>query len=127
MLGAFIGPLCVAMLINICAFVMIMRALLAASRARSKGSGMAHDRNRQWRELRAAVSIFVVLGLGWIFGALINTGSSATSEVFQYLFTALTTLQGFAIFIFHCLLNDNVRTSLRSTAVSHPSLSLIHI
>lgn len=123
MLGAFIGPLCLAMAVNVVAFVLIMNALLQASRARNQGPGLKQDDNQRWRELRATMSIFAVLGLGWIFGALINTGPSASSLPFQYIFTAFTTLQGFAIFIFHCVLNKQVRKALTDLVRGAPALT----
>ena len=71
------------------------------------------------REAKAVISIFVLLGLSWLFGGLIDSGNSSTqSLVFQYLFSIFTTLQGFFIFILQCLFNERVweaSDSLRSS------------
>ena len=106
-------PLIVAMVINLTLFFLIVKTLIHASRMRNKrGSSLAQDENHHWRELRAVFSVSVLLGLSWIFGALINVGGSSSSLVFQYLFAITTTLQGFAVFIFHGLLNQQVREAL---------------
>jgi hypothetical protein len=62
------------------------------------------------------VSIFTLLGLAWIFGALINTGSAGPSGlVFQYLFAIFVTLQGFVIFILQCVFNEKARNTLSAS------------
>ena len=48
----------------------------------------------------------VLLGLTWLFGAMAIGGARL---VFQYLFCIFNSLQGFAIFWFHCLRQEEVR------------------
>ncbi len=55
------------------------------------------------------MAVATLLGLGWVFGALVDTGDPASSIAFQYVFAASTTLQGFFIFLFYCVFNDHVR------------------
>ncbi|XP_063679918.1 uncharacterized protein LOC134815331 isoform X2 [Bolinopsis microptera] len=57
-------------------------------------------------QLRATVSVLVVLGVTWLIGAF--TFGSA-SIVFQYIFIILNGLQGFSIFMFHVVLKPEVR------------------
>ena len=58
--------------------------------------------------VKASAVILPLLGITWLFGLL-----SFTSEiiVFQYIFTISNSLQGLMIFIFHCVLNKQVRVS----------------
>jgi hypothetical protein len=62
-----------------------------------------------WREARAGVSIFMLLGVSWIFGALIDTGDGGSSLTFQYIFAITTTLQGFGVFLLYCVGSSQVR------------------
>ncbi|KAL5260144.1 hypothetical protein ACHWQZ_G010306 [Mnemiopsis leidyi] len=57
-------------------------------------------------QLRATVSVLVVLGVTWLIGAF--TFGSA-SILFQYIFIILNGLQGFSIFMFHVVLKPEVR------------------
>lgn len=61
------------------------------------------------------MSFFALLGVTWIFGALLieDVSDSTTSRVFQYLFAVCNVLQGTFIFIFHCLLDNGVRQEYR--------------
>ena len=47
-----------------------------------------------------------LLGISWILGILYV---SRGTKYFAYLFTTVNSLQGFFIFIFHCILNEKVR------------------
>lgn len=55
-----------------------------------------------------ALSLTCLLGLSWLLGFLMY----AETIVFAYMFTIVNGLQGVAIFLFRCLLNDEVRTNL---------------
>ena len=54
------------------------------------------------------ISVFVLFGLTWIFGALTILKAD---QVFQIVFTLINSFQGFLIFIFFCALNKEVRLS----------------
>ena len=56
--------------------------------------------------LKATAVILPLLGITWLFGLL--TFSSST-VAFKYMFAIFNSLQGLMIFIFHCLLNKQVR------------------
>ena len=57
-------------------------------------------------QVKVALAITVLLGLTWFFGT-IAIGSSRLA--FQYLFCIFNSLQGFAIFWFHCVRQPEVR------------------
>lgn len=70
-----------------------------------------------------AVSQLFLLGCTWIFGLFLF---DPKSQVLAYAFTILTCLQGFFLFVLHCLLNKKVgfRPSCRRASTSLPLLPL---
>lgn len=60
-----------------------------------------------------AVSQLFLLGCTWIFGLFLF---DPKSQVLAYAFTILTCLQGFFLFLLHCLLNKKVREEYRKWA-----------
>ncbi|KAL1455101.1 hypothetical protein WDU94_009220 [Cyamophila willieti] len=63
---------------------------------------------RTW--LRGALFLSFLLGLTWAFGILHIIYESLISA---YLFTVFNTMQGVFIFVFHCLLNEKIRTEYK--------------
>ncbi|XP_019718863.1 adhesion G-protein coupled receptor G4 isoform X2 [Hippocampus comes] len=62
------------------------------------------------QDLRAVASLTVLLGLTWLVGFL-TFGKGKVAMM--YLFTIFNTLQGFFVFLFHCLMKENVRKQWR--------------
>nr|XP_020455445.1 adhesion G-protein coupled receptor G2-like [Monopterus albus] len=62
-------------------------------------SGLMHD-------LKGVASLTLLLGLTWTVG-FFTWGPARV--VLLYLFSGLNTLQGLFIFLFHCLMKENVR------------------
>ena len=56
--------------------------------------------------VKASGVILPLLGITWLFGLL---SFSSDTIIFKYIFTIFNSLQGLMIFIFHCLLNKQVR------------------
>ena len=56
--------------------------------------------------LRASLIMLPLLGVTWLFGILTMTSASV---VFNYIFAVLNSLQGVLVFLFHCVLNKQVR------------------
>ncbi|XP_067455735.1 adhesion G-protein coupled receptor G6 [Thunnus thynnus] len=61
-------------------------------------------------DLRAVASLTVLLGLTWSMG-FFSFGPARV--VLMYLFSIFNTLQGFFVFLFHCLMKENVREQWR--------------
>ena len=59
--------------------------------------------------------LVVLLGLTWTFGLLFLSAETAT---FAYIFTILNSLQGFFIFVFHCIMNEKVSAWLQLEQLS---------
>ena len=82
-------------------FTLVIYSMLSSHRLRKEPLT-----RRFQRGLKALFVLFPVLGLSWSFGVL----TMVTDEiVFNYIFAVLNSLQGFLIFIFHCVLNKQVR------------------
>ncbi|XP_057176373.1 adhesion G-protein coupled receptor G6 [Triplophysa rosa] len=62
------------------------------------------------KDLRAVVSLTFLLGLTW---ALAFLAWGPVKVFLLYLFSILNSLQGFFIFLFHCLMKENVRKQWR--------------
>lgn len=58
------------------------------------------------KTLISIVSIMLMFGLQWLFGAFTISGAS---EAFQWLFVIFSTLQGFFLFLFFCVLSQDAR------------------
>ena len=94
--GAFLTPVLLLMLLNTVAFVMVMREVLKIPHKQEKSKKMGH--------FRASLSIFVLLGLNWLFAGLAATNSSV---VFWYLFNITCSFQGFLIFVMHGIIKKD--------------------
>ena len=89
------------MQINIVVFVLVIRQMM----------GTRHVQNKTQVEkvkagVKASAVILPLLGITWLFGLL---SFSSSTVAFKYLFAITNSLQGLMIFIFHCLLNKQVR------------------
>uniref|UniRef100_A0A8D2Q4T7 Adhesion G protein-coupled receptor D1 n=1 Tax=Varanus komodoensis TaxID=61221 RepID=A0A8D2Q4T7_VARKO len=59
---------------------------------------------------KAVAVLLPILGSSWVFGVL---AVNVHALVFQYMFALFNSLQGFFIFLFHCLLNSEVRAAFK--------------
>ncbi|XP_058252494.1 adhesion G-protein coupled receptor G4 [Hemibagrus wyckioides] len=66
--------------------------------------------SRMLHEMRVVASLTFLLGLTWML-AFFTWGPMQVP--FLYIFSLLNTLQGFFIFLFHCLMKENVRKQWR--------------
>ncbi|XP_019376868.1 PREDICTED: adhesion G-protein coupled receptor G4 [Gavialis gangeticus] len=99
---------CFIFLINTVVFIAVLvqiHFMKSKTRTRSKDwkQGFLHD-------LKGTMSLTVLLGLTWGF-ALFAWGP--VKICFLYLFTICNTLQGVFIFVYHCLMKENVRKQCR--------------
>ncbi|KAI9548200.1 hypothetical protein NQZ68_010419 [Dissostichus eleginoides] len=92
-------------LFNIAVFVVVLIQIrhMRVNRPAGIRSGLMHD-------LKGVASITLLLGLTWTVG-FFTVGPARV--VLLYLFAGLNTLQGLFIFLFHCLMKENVRKQWR--------------
>ena len=64
--------------------------------------------------VKATLLMVPILGITWIFGVFaLNSINIVVSQVFQWLFLVANCNQGIFIFIFFCLLNEEVRAKFQ--------------
>ena len=103
--GAFLLPILIIIFFNSVIFVMVIKVLIKhsrkvyASKDKRKIDGVK-------KLFISTFGIMFIFGMSWVFGALTI---SEASETFQYLFTIFTSLQGFFIFLFFCVLGREAR------------------
>ena len=98
----FLGPICLILLSNLVIFGIIMYKLST----RPTRSMDPKETSEAMQRLKRAFGIMILMGLTWIFGAI---AVEDFRLVFQYTFAICNSLQGFAIFVFYCLSQKNVR------------------
>ncbi|XP_044061882.1 adhesion G-protein coupled receptor G4 isoform X2 [Siniperca chuatsi] len=93
------------LLCNITVFIVVLIQIrqMRANKPSANSSSSLHD-------LRAVASLTVLLGLTWAMG-FFSFGPGRV--VLMYLFSIFNTLQGFFVFLFHCLMKENVRKQWR--------------
>ena len=93
-------------------FILVIRQMM----------GIRHVQNKTQIEkvkagVKASAVILPLLGITWVFGLL---SFSSSTVAFKYIFAIANSLQGLMIFIFHCLLNKQVRENI------HVESALVH-
>ncbi|XP_068679872.1 adhesion G protein-coupled receptor L4-like isoform X2 [Montipora foliosa] len=105
LIWGFIAPAITVILVNIVVFMLVIRQMM----------GTRHVQNKTQIEkvkagVKASAVILPLLGITWLFGLL--SFNSATIA-FKYIFAIANSLQGLMIFIFHCLLNKQIKDAIK--------------
>eukprot|EP00731_Ephydatia_muelleri_P031711 Em0023g218a len=104
--GVFLGPIFAILLFNMVMFVLVARVLIKHTMQKCvKGEDKAQYR-AIFKTLLSVAGVMLLFGLSWIFAAF--TVKEA-AFAFQILFILFNSTQGFFIFIFLCVLNQNIR------------------
>ncbi|XP_062360445.1 adhesion G-protein coupled receptor D1 isoform X1 [Cinclus cinclus] len=104
---AFVAPAMFVILVNIGILIAVTRVISRISADNYKVHG---DANAFKLTAKAVAVLLPILGSSWIFGIL---AVNAHALVFQYIFAVFNSLQGFFMFLFHCLLNSEVRAAFK--------------
>ncbi|KFV76833.1 putative G-protein coupled receptor 133, partial [Struthio camelus australis] len=104
---AFVAPALLVILVNIGILIAVTRVISRISADNYKVHG---DANAFKLTAKAVAVLLPILGSSWIFGVLAVNDHAL---VFQYMFAVFNSLQGFFIFLFHCLLNSEVRAAFK--------------
>lgn len=104
---AFVGPALLVIVVNIVILVAVTRVISHISTDSYKIHG---DPSAFKLTAKAVAVLLPILGTSWVFGVL---AVSDRALVFQYMFAVLNSLQGLFIFLFHCLLNSEVRAAFK--------------
>ncbi|XP_025051479.1 adhesion G-protein coupled receptor D1 isoform X1 [Alligator sinensis] len=104
---AFVAPALFVIVVNIGILIAVTRVISRISADNYKVHG---DANAFKLTAKAVAVLLPILGSSWIFGVLAVNDHTL---VFQYMFAVFNSLQGFFIFLFHCLLNSEVRAAFK--------------
>ncbi|XP_012513101.1 PREDICTED: probable G-protein coupled receptor 133 [Propithecus coquereli] len=104
---AFVAPALSVIVVNMGILVAVTRVISQISADNYKLHG---DPSAFKLTVKAVAVLLPILGTSWVFGAL---AVSDRALVFQYVFAVLNSLQGLFIFLFHCLLNSEVRAAFK--------------
>ncbi|XP_019621177.1 PREDICTED: adhesion G-protein coupled receptor G7-like [Branchiostoma belcheri] len=105
---AFLIPAGLILLFNLLVFILVMYKLVREEKKQRELRGAdAIKVDRQWiiLQIRRACSIMALFGLTWVFGFFVIDDART---VFAYLFCISNTLQGLIIFIFHCVMREDM-------------------
>ena len=97
-----IAPVALVMLLNLFSIISIMVALHRSSKM------YPHNAINAYHRLRIVAAFILLFGLTWFFGFLVISNDFIA---FQYIFCVFNSLQGFFLFIFYGVRNENVRKS----------------
>ncbi|XP_064337399.1 adhesion G-protein coupled receptor D1 isoform X3 [Camelus dromedarius] len=104
---AFVAPALFIIVVNIGILIAVTRVISQISADNYKIHG---DPSAFKLTAKAVAVLLPILGTSWVFGVL---AVNSQAVVFQYMFAILNSLQGFFIFLFHCLLNSEVRAAFK--------------
>ncbi|WAR22119.1 AGRL1-like protein, partial [Mya arenaria] len=94
---AFVGPAGAVMIVNGIILLMVLNIVFTSSK---------NDSRSNLQQLRAgakaALFLLPLMGVTWFLGLLVINKNLL---VFEYLFAICNSLQGFLVFLFHCVLN----------------------
>ncbi|KAL5497151.1 hypothetical protein EMCRGX_G013575 [Ephydatia muelleri] len=111
--AAFLGPILLILAFNAVIFIVVIAVLIKHVIKRSSG----HSKKTHPIQLMAnIISVIILFGLTWIFGALTIMRAATT---FQIVFTLLNSFQGFLIFIIFCVLKKEIRSSWTQIIKNH--------
>jgi len=112
--GAFLAPVLLVMVINAFIFLAVMKEIYNIPPTCEKTNRLSH--------LRATVSVFVLLGLNWLFAGLAATVGTL---VFHYLFTITCSFQGWLIFILHGIIKKDFQEAWRILTTKNRFVEMI--
>ncbi|XP_006878067.1 PREDICTED: probable G-protein coupled receptor 133-like [Chrysochloris asiatica] len=104
---AFVAPALFVIVVNIGILIAVTRVISQISADNYKIHG---DPNAFKLTAKAVAVLLPILGTSWLFGVL---AVNEQAVVFQYTFATLNSLQGLFIFLFHCVLNSEVRAAFK--------------
>ncbi|XP_050392859.1 adhesion G protein-coupled receptor B1 [Patella vulgata] len=106
LIWAFIVPGLIVIMINAVIVVKVIHVLMTTKFMMKKDI-----KEKAIVAVRSICVLLPVMGISWAFGIFAVNGKGI---VFEYIFTIFNTLQGFFIFMFHCVFNRKVRDGLAS-------------
>ncbi|KAL9980409.1 hypothetical protein ACROYT_G008997 [Oculina patagonica] len=92
-------------MVNIVVFILVIRQMMGTRYVQNKT-----QIEKVKAGVKASAVILPLLGITWLFGLL---SFSSSMIAFKYIFAIANSLQGLMIFIFHCLLNKQIKDAIK--------------
>lgn len=105
LIWTFVGPVLTVILINFIILILVMKTMFATHAMMDKTT-----KERAKAGIRSLCVILPLFGVTWVLGVF---SVNEETVVFQYLFAVFNSLQGFFIFLFHTVLNQQVRDGIQ--------------
>ncbi|XP_061176024.1 uncharacterized protein LOC133184975 [Saccostrea echinata] len=115
-LYGFIVPALMIISVNFVIVALVMKTMFSSSFMVKKSL-----KEKTISGVRGMSALLPILGLTWIFGIL---SIDSSTVVFEYLFAIFNSLQGLFIFLFHVLLNNQVRQAMSRKIRKYESRTL---
>lgn len=107
---AFFVPILLSFVINVIIFIATIKTLINYNKTR-------HSSSKAFKEVKGFISIFILLNLTWLLG-LLQIG--AARQVFMYLFVIINGSQGIFVFLFYCILREDIRRFMIRCCLTRP-------
>ncbi|XP_052275197.1 adhesion G-protein coupled receptor D1-like [Dreissena polymorpha] len=117
LIWAFVAPAMLTILVNFVVLILVIRTMI-----RSKTLSEKSRSERSKAGVRCMCVLLPLMGCTWVIGLLYVNESMAWV---QYVFAVCNSLQGLVIFVFHCVLNVQIRNALLKRKHRKQSKSLI--
>ncbi|XP_060583875.1 uncharacterized protein LOC132740036 [Ruditapes philippinarum] len=101
LIWAFVGPALLIILVNFILIVLVLKAIF-----KTKTLSQKSLKERTMAGIRCLCVLLPLVGCTWVIGIFYVNEDLAW---IQYVFAVCNGLQGLAIFVFHCLLNTQIR------------------
>lgn len=105
----FVPTVALVILLNTIVLAIVIRVMLRSFR--SSHRAIAEETSAIRVGLKATAVLLPLLGLTWTFGFL--SIDACSTLIFTYIFTILNCLQGLFFFVFHCMMNIDVRNAIK--------------
>ncbi|XP_071126473.1 latrophilin-like protein LAT-2 [Mytilus edulis] len=105
LLWTFVPVVGIVILVNSIILIIVLRIMMKSMLSRAN----SEERSAVKAGLKAAAILLPLLGVTWTLGFF--SVNDRETVVFTYLFTTFNSLQGVFFFIFHCLLNTDVKSA----------------
>ncbi|KAH3852160.1 hypothetical protein DPMN_094659 [Dreissena polymorpha] len=104
LIWAFVGPTLLIILLNVGTLVIVLRKLFTMKAMENK-----NFKDKILTSVRSLCVLVPLMGVSWILG-IFYVNEDLT--VMQYVFAVCNGLQGFCIFLIHCVFNPKMRVAL---------------
>ncbi|XP_052245372.1 adhesion G protein-coupled receptor L3-like [Dreissena polymorpha] len=101
---AFVGPTLLIIMLNVGSLIIVLRKLFTTKAMEKK-----NFKDKILTSVRSLCVLVPLMGVSWILGIFIVNEDLA---FMQYVFAVCNGLQGFCIFLIHCVFNQKMRVAL---------------